>query len=52
MFGTLIYGDVTKVRYGLNVLPDEKHENLLYQLKVPFDATIKRQSELVEVSRH
>lgn len=51
VFGTLVYADVTKVRYGLNVLPDEEHENLSYQLKVPFDATIKQQSELVEVSR-
>lgn len=45
VLGTLVYEDVRDIRYGLNVLPYGKDENLIYQLKIPFDATIPRQSE-------
>ena len=36
LFGTLVYDDLSRIRYGLDVLPDAEDENLLYQLKVPF----------------
>jgi len=36
MLGTLVYDDVSSIRYGLNRLPDGKDEDLLYQLKLPF----------------
>ena len=41
IFGTLVYEDPSKVKYGLDVLSDEKSSDLIYQLKVPFDSTIK-----------
>ena len=48
VFGTLVYGDVTKVRYGLNALADDKHENLLYQLKLPFARAIRQRALVPE----
>jgi sterol desaturase/sphingolipid hydroxylase (fatty acid hydroxylase superfamily) len=41
IFGTMVYDDPRKVRYGLDVLEDETADNLMYQLKVPFDKSIK-----------
>jgi sterol desaturase/sphingolipid hydroxylase (fatty acid hydroxylase superfamily) len=41
IFGTFVYGDTTQIKYGLDVLADEKDEDVVYQLKVPFDRTIK-----------
>ncbi len=41
LFGTLVYDDPRKVRYGVDVLEDELDENIGYQLKVPFDRTVK-----------
>lgn len=41
LFGTLVIEDVNKVKYGLDVLDSEKSDNLAYQIKVPFDGTIK-----------
>ena len=42
MFGTFVYDDPLKIRYGLDVLSDETDEDVLYQLKMPFDGDIKR----------
>ena len=42
IFGTLVYGDPQKVRYGLDILDDATDENVLYQLKMPFDRKVKR----------
>ena len=36
LFGTLTYDDPRKVRYGVDVLPDEKAEDVWYQMGVPF----------------
>ena len=44
IFGTLVYEKPTDVRYGLDVLDDLTDENLLYQLKIPFDSSIKTDS--------
>ena len=41
IFGTMVYDDPKKIKYGLDVLPDEKDENVGYQFYVPFDKTIK-----------
>lgn len=40
-FGTMVYDDPRKVRYGVDVLDDKLAEDLLYQFKVPFDKNIK-----------
>ena len=41
IFGTLVYDDPHKIQYGLDVLDDELDGNIGYQLKVPFDNSIK-----------
>ena len=41
MFGTFVYDDPKKIKYGLDVLEDEKDENILYQFKIPFNKSIK-----------
>lgn len=41
IFGTLIFGDATQVKYGLDILSDDKASDVLYQFKVPFDKSIK-----------
>lgn len=41
LFGTFVYDDPKKIRYGLDVLEDSKDEDVLYQLKIPFDKSIK-----------
>lgn len=41
IMGTFVYDDPTKIKYGLDVLEDSKSNDLNYQLKVPFDKTIK-----------
>lgn len=41
MFGTMVYDDPRKVRYGVDVLSDDLDENIAYQFKVPFDKGIK-----------
>ncbi len=40
-FGTLVYDDPHKIRYGVDVLEDRHAEDVVYQFKVPFDKTIK-----------
>jgi sterol desaturase/sphingolipid hydroxylase (fatty acid hydroxylase superfamily) len=41
IFGTLVYDDPRKIRYGLDVLDDDLDENVAYQFKIPFDKNIK-----------
>ena len=41
LFGTFAYTDPKNLRYGLDVLEDQKDEDLKYQFKIPFDKTIK-----------
>lgn len=41
MFGTLVYDDPKKIKYGLDVLEDSTDEDIAYQFKIPFDNTIK-----------
>lgn len=41
LFGTFVYEDMSHIRYGLDVLDDATDEDLLYQLRIPFDRRIK-----------
>lgn len=41
IFGTFVYDDVRKIRYGLDVLDDNTDEKIGYQFKIPFDPSIK-----------
>ncbi len=41
LFGTFVYDDPQKIRYGLDVLDDRLDEDVAYQFKIPFDKSIK-----------
>lgn len=41
LLGTSVYDNVRKIRYGLDVLDQRPDDDILYQLKLPFDKTIK-----------
>ncbi len=41
LFGTFVYNDTKKIKYGLDVLDGSLDENVGYQFKVPFDNSIK-----------
>lgn len=41
LFGTFVYDDPQKIKYGLDVLEGKDDEDIAYQFKVPFDKTIK-----------
>ncbi len=41
LFGTLVYDDPKKVKYGLDVLDRTQDENVMFQLKIPFNKNIK-----------
>jgi sterol desaturase/sphingolipid hydroxylase (fatty acid hydroxylase superfamily) len=41
LFGTLVYDDVKKIRYGIDTLDDSLDENVGFQMKVPFDLSVK-----------
>ena len=41
VFGTLVYDDTKKIRYGIDTLDDLLDENVGFQMKVPFDFSVK-----------
>lgn len=41
LFGTFVYDDPKKIRYGLDVLDDSTDENIGFQFKIPFNKNIK-----------
>jgi sterol desaturase/sphingolipid hydroxylase (fatty acid hydroxylase superfamily) len=41
LFGTFAYADPRTLQYGLDVLAGKPDEDIAFQLKVPFDRTIK-----------
>lgn len=41
IFGTFVYGDLTKVVYGVDIADHKDDQNLWVQLGVPFDRSIK-----------
>ena len=46
LFGTLVQGNLENIRYGVDVLPDERDEDLAYQFILPFKRYIKLEDEL------
>jgi sterol desaturase/sphingolipid hydroxylase (fatty acid hydroxylase superfamily) len=41
VFGTLVYDDTKRIRYGIDTLDDSLDENVAFQLKVPFDHSVQ-----------
>lgn len=41
IFGTFVYADAQKIKYGLDVLEDETSTDVVYQFKLPFNKSIK-----------
>ncbi len=41
LFGTLVYDDVTAIRYGIDTLDSTLDEDVLFQLTLPFNTSIK-----------
>jgi sterol desaturase/sphingolipid hydroxylase (fatty acid hydroxylase superfamily) len=41
IFGTFVYDDLKKIKYGLDVLDEKLDQDIVYQLKIPFDKKIK-----------
>lgn len=41
IFGTLVYDDVSKIKYGIDTLDDSLDENIGYQMKLPFDYSVQ-----------
>jgi sterol desaturase/sphingolipid hydroxylase (fatty acid hydroxylase superfamily) len=41
LFGTFVYDDPKKIKYGLDVLDSKKDENVGYQLGLPFSKSVK-----------
>lgn len=41
LFGTFVYDDPRKIRYGLDVLDPSRDQDVRYQMGIPFDKTIK-----------
>jgi len=41
VFGTYNYTPINQIKYGLDVLDNTKDENLIFQLKIPFDNSVK-----------
>lgn len=41
LFGTYVFDDVKKIRYGLDVLEGKPDEDIAFQLKLPFDKSVK-----------
>ncbi len=47
LLGTFVFDDISKVQYGLDVLKDKPDEDPLYQLRLPFDTSIKTDGDPV-----
>jgi sterol desaturase/sphingolipid hydroxylase (fatty acid hydroxylase superfamily) len=41
LFGTYLYDDANKIKYGLDIVEDSKDEDIWFQLKIPFNRDIK-----------
>ena len=40
MFGTLVYEDTREIRYGLDIMEDDRDLDFWYQMKAPIDSSI------------
>lgn len=45
IFGTFVYDDTSKIKYGLDILDHTNDENILVQLKLPFNKTVHYKSK-------
>jgi sterol desaturase/sphingolipid hydroxylase (fatty acid hydroxylase superfamily) len=45
IFGTLTQGDPNDVVFGLDIVPAEEDQNILYQLKIPFNKSIQSKTK-------
>jgi len=41
IFGTYVYDDPSKIKYGVDVIDESKSEDLAYQFRLPWDKSIK-----------
>ncbi len=41
IFGTFVYDNTEKIKYGVDILPDEKSNDLGFQLKAPFNRIVQ-----------
>jgi sterol desaturase/sphingolipid hydroxylase (fatty acid hydroxylase superfamily) len=41
LFGTMVDGDHRTISYGVDILNENESDSTIYQMKVPFDSTIK-----------
>lgn len=41
MFGTFVYSDPYRIHYGLDVVEEEKSDDIAYQITLPFNESIK-----------
>lgn len=41
LFGTFVYDDTSRIRYGLDVLDDETDEDVVFQMLMPFDRRVR-----------
>ncbi len=41
LFGTMVYDDTEKIRYGIDIVDDKTSDNIKYQLGIPFNRSIK-----------
>ncbi|MEQ9412928.1 MAG: sterol desaturase family protein [Cyclobacteriaceae bacterium] len=41
LFGTMVYDDPRKIKYGLDVVDETRDEDISYQLGLPLDKTVK-----------
>lgn len=46
LFGTLTEGDLGRIRYGLDVLPEKRDQDVLYQFLLPFDRSVRTDDRL------
>lgn len=49
MFGTLVDGDIKEIRFGLDLTPDEKSDDLAYQMKLPFRKGLLEREEVTRI---
>jgi sterol desaturase/sphingolipid hydroxylase (fatty acid hydroxylase superfamily) len=40
LFGTFVYADPSEIKYGLDIADHRDDENILQQLRLPFDKSI------------
>ena len=51
LFGTLVYDDMDKIKYGIDTLNESMDEIIGYQMKLPFDHSIKVTMPKIELQK-